>query len=85
MAVLTYHQKVARQETLVILSVKGPPRLLVVLQDRPYHSKRIPNPETRTARVKSGGPAFRRIARPAIVRNVNWTGLREMIRFVEVY
>jgi hypothetical protein len=77
-------QKLARQEMLVSVSVKGPRRLLTVLLDRQYHSKRTPSQETRTWRGMTGGPAFRPIARPAVPRNVNSSGKLGLIRFAVV-
>jgi hypothetical protein len=77
-------QNLVRQEMLVSVSVKGPQRLLTVLLDRQYHSKRTPSPETRTRRGMTGGPAFRPIARPAMRRNVNSSGKLGLIRFAVV-
>jgi hypothetical protein len=77
-------QKLVRQEMPVSVSVKGPRRLLTVLLDRQYHSKRTPSLERTTWRGMTGGPAFRLIARPAVRRNVNSSGKLGLIRSAAV-
>jgi hypothetical protein len=77
-------QTLVRQETPLILYSKDL-RLPTALLDHQYHSKIQNLSLMRTARVKTGGPAFRLNGFPVGKRYARQPGRVGMVRFVKGY